>query len=63
MTEYNKLVDHLVSTMPSNSSPMTKQSNNKPSDSIFYSIKNPSQNVGVGSTSIPLKTLFKLNNL
>ena len=23
MTEYNKLVDHLVSTMPSNSSPMT----------------------------------------
>ena len=23
MTEYNELVDHLVSTMPSNSSPMT----------------------------------------
>lgn len=42
---------------------MTKQSNNKPSDSIFYTIKNPQQNVGIGSTSIPLTTLFKLDKL
>ena len=42
---------------------MTKQSNNKPSDSLFYTIKNPSQNVGIGSTSLPLSTLLKLNNL
>ena len=43
---------------------MTKQTNNnKPSDSIFYTIKNPQQNVGIGSTQFALETLLKLNQL
>ena len=43
---------------------MTKQSNNnKPSDSIFYTIKNSQKNVGIGSTQFSLETLFKLNQL
>ena len=41
MTEYNKLVDHLVSTMPSNSSPMTNNQERKSFDELYeeYSSK------------------------
>ena len=35
MTEYNKLVDHLVSTMPSNSSPMTNNQERKSFDELY----------------------------
>ena len=41
MTEYNKLVDHLVSTMPSNSTPMTNNQERKSFDELYeeYSSK------------------------
>ena len=42
---------------------MTKEPNKKPSDSIFYAIKNSQQNVGIGSTQFSLETLFKLKQL
>ena len=42
---------------------MTKQPNKKPSDSIFYAIKNSQQKVGIGSTQFALETLLKLNQL
>ena len=35
MTEYNELVDHLVSTMPSNSSPMTNKQERKSFDELY----------------------------
>ena len=35
MTEYNELVDHLVSTMPSNSSPMTNNQERKSFDELY----------------------------
>ena len=35
MTEYNELVDHLVSTMPSNSSPMTNNNSRKSFDELY----------------------------
>ena len=35
MTEYNELVDHLVSTMPSNSSPMTNNQDRKSFDELY----------------------------
>ena len=35
MTEYNKLVDHLVSTMPSNSTPMTNNQERKSFDELY----------------------------
>ncbi len=35
MTEYNKLVDHLVSTMPSNSPPMTNNKERKSFDELY----------------------------
>ena len=35
MTKYNKLVDHLVSTMPSNSSPMTNNQDRKSFDELY----------------------------
>ena len=35
MTNYNKLVDHLVSTMPSNSSPMTNNQDRKSFDELY----------------------------
>ena len=35
MTEYNKLVDHLVSTMPSNSPPMTNNQESKSFDELY----------------------------
>ena len=41
MTDYNKLVDHLVSTMPSNSSPMSNNQERKSFDELYeeYSSK------------------------
>ena len=40
-SKYNKLVDHLVSTMPSNSSPMTNNQERKSFDELYeeYSSK------------------------
>ena len=35
MTEYNKLVDHLVSTMPSNSTPMSNKQERKSFDELY----------------------------
>ena len=35
MTEYNKLVDHLVSTMPSNSPPMNNKQERKSFDELY----------------------------
>ena len=35
MTNYNELVDHLVSTMPSNSSPMTNNQERKSFDELY----------------------------
>ena len=35
MTEYNKLVDHLVSTMPSNLAPMTNKQERKSFDELY----------------------------
>ena len=35
MTEYNKLVNHLVSTMPSNSTPMTNNQERKSFDELY----------------------------
>ena len=35
----------------------------KPSDSIFYAIKNSQQKVGIGSTQFSLETLFRLKQL
>ena len=41
MTNYNELVDHLVSTMPSNSFPMTNNQERKSFDELYeeYSSK------------------------
>ena len=41
MTNYNELVDHLVSTMPSNSTPMTNKQERKSFDELYeeYSSK------------------------
>ena len=41
MTKYNELVDHLVSTMPSNSPPMTNKQERKSFDELYeeYSSK------------------------
>ena len=41
---------------------MSKQPS-KPTNSIFYTIKNSQKNVGIGSTQFSLETLFKLNQL
>ena len=35
MSKYNELVDHLVSTMPSNSSPMTNNQERKSFDELY----------------------------
>ena len=35
MTKYNELVDHLVSTMPSNSSPVTNNNSRKSFDELY----------------------------
>ena len=35
MTNYNELVDHLVSTMPSNSTPMTNKQERKSFDELY----------------------------
>ena len=35
MSKYNELVDHLVSTMPSNSSPMTNNQDRKSFDELY----------------------------
>ena len=35
MTKYNELVDHLVSTMPSNSSPVTNNQERKSFDELY----------------------------
>ena len=35
MTKYNELVDHLVSTMPSNSPPMTNNKERKSFDELY----------------------------
>ena len=35
MTKYNELVDHLVSTMPANSSPMTNKQERKSFDELY----------------------------
>ena len=35
MSKYNELVDHLVSTMPSNSSPMTNKQERKSFDELY----------------------------
>ena len=41
MSKYNELVDHLVSTMPSNSTPMTNNQERKSFDELYeeYSSK------------------------